>query len=262
MDYKLRYSLCIEMMFPDIPFYDRVAASVNAGISELEIWHWNRRDLDHLSDQLDAHGANLVMMNIACPFDPTIDEQLWSGGLTSVESDQAVMECLECSLETFRRFNVKRMVMLPGNQQPNITPAAQLERLQKLLEMMAPVAEKEGITLLLEPLNTYSRPHVILSRASEGFRLLENLNKPNVKLLYDLFHQQMMEGDLIHTITNNIQNIGHVHISDAPNRLPPGQGEINCVSILKILQQLEYTGYAGMEYISPTNTAESLNFLI
>lgn len=262
MEHKLRYSLCIEMMFPDIPFEQRVEASVKAGISELEIWHWTRHDLDRLSDLLEENGARLMMMNIACPFDKDIDEQLWSGGLTSVESDQAIMECLDSSLETCRRFGVKRMVLLPGNQQPDISRQGQLDRLQRLLSDMAPAAEKEGVTFLLEPLNTYSRPNVILSRAREGFRMVKEIGSPNVKILYDLFHQQMMEGDLIHTITNNLPLIGHVHISDAPNRLPPGQGEINCVSILKLLQQLKFSEYAGMEYISPTDTAATINFLI
>lgn len=262
MEHKLRYSLCIEMMFPDLPFDERIEASVKAGISELEIWHWSRHDLNKLSDQLDAHGASLMMMNIACSFNKDIDEQLWSGGITSVDSNQAIMECLDDSLEVCNRFGVKRMVLLPGNQRQGMTREAQLERLKKLLEQMAPVAEKQGVTFLLEPLNTYSRPSVILSKAKQGFQILEELDKPNVKLLYDLFHQQMMEGDLIHTIRKHIDRIGHVHISDAPDRLPPGQGEINCVSILKLLQQLEYTGYAGMEYISPTNTAATLGFMI
>lgn len=262
MEYKLRYSLCIEMMFPDLPFEDRVEASVKAGVSDLEIWHWCRHDLNQLSDQMEEHGAKLMMMNIACPFDKTIDEQLWSGGLTSVASDQAVMECLESSIEVCERFGVKRMVLLPGNKSDGVDPCTQLDRLQRLLNQMAPMAEKKHVTLLLEPLNTYSRPAVVLSRARDGFRILNELDHPNVKLLYDLFHQQMMEGDLTHTIQNNIASIGHVHISDAPNRLPPGQGEINCVSILRLLQQLKYSEYVGMEYISPTDTAATLDFLI
>lgn len=262
MKHTLRYSLCIDMMFPDLPFEQRVQASVQAGISELEIWHWTRHDLAQLTDQLQAHEAKLMMMNIACPFDKTIDEALWSGGITSVESDQAVLECLDASLETCRSFGVKRMVLLPGNRCEGLRPEAQLERLKGLLQQMAPVAAKAEVTLLLEPLNTYSRPDVILSRAKDGFRLLEELEQPNVKLLYDLFHQQQMEGDLIHTIEKYVDLIGHVHISDAPNRLPPGQGEINCVSILKLLQRLQFKQYVGMEYICPTDTPASLQFLI
>ena len=262
MEYKLRYSLCIEMMFPDLPFEKRVEASVKAGISALEIWHWCRHDLDRLSDLMEEHGAKLIMLNIACPFDKTIDEHLWSGGLTSVASDQAVMECLDSSLEVCNRFGVRRMVVLPGNKSDDVNSHAQLDRLQRLLDRMAPVAEKKHVTLLLEPLNTYSRPSVVLSRARDGFRLLNELDRPNVKLLYDLFHQQMMEGDLTHTIQNNIARIGHVHISDAPDRLPPGQGEINCVSILRLLQRLGYSGYAGMEYIGLADTAATIDFLI
>ena len=262
MDHKLNYSLCIEMMFPDLPFEDRVAASAAAGFTEQEIWHWTRHDLGQLEDLLDAANSRLMMMNIACPFDKIIDEQLWSGGITSVESDEAVLECLDASLETCRRFGVERLVLLPGNQQPDTSKPRQLERLQMLLGRMSDRAAQENITFLLEPLNTYSRPNVILSNSKEGFRILKELNKPNVKLLYDLVHQQMMEGDLIHTIEANLDWIGHVHISDAPNRLPPGQGEINCISILKLLKKLRYSGYVGMEYISPTNTAQTLNFII
>ena len=262
MDHKLNYSLCIEMMFPDLPFEERIAASAAAGFPEQEIWHWTRHDLDQLEDLLSAAQSRLMMMNIACPFDKAIDDQLWSGGITSVESDEAVLECLDASLETCRRFGVERLVILPGNRQAHQSEQQQLERLQKLLEQMAVQAEKNSVTLLLEPLNTYSRPNVILSRSKDGFRILRELNHPNVKLLYDLFHQQMMEGDLIHTIEKNLDWIGHVHISDAPNRLPPGQGEINCISILKLLKKLRYSGYVGMEYISPTNTAQTLNFII
>lgn len=262
MEQNLRYSLCIDMMFPELPFNERVSASVSAGISELEIWHWTRHDLNQLADQLQQNQARLMMMNIACPFDSSIDEALWSGGITSVDSDQAVLDSLEASLETCKHFGVNRLVLLPGNRQAGLRRETQLQRLQSLLQKMAPVAARQDVTLLLEPLNTYSRPNVILSRAKEGFRLLDELQQPNVKLLYDLFHQQLMEGDLLHTIENNLSRIGHVHVSDAPDRLPPGQGEINCVSVLKLLKRLNYTQFVGLEYICPTNTSASLHFLI
>jgi hydroxypyruvate isomerase len=117
---------------------------------------------------------------------------------------------------------------------------------------LAPLAEAAGVTLVLEPLNIHvDHPGYFLNTSKTGIQLVREVASPNIRLLYDIYHMQVMEGNLIDTLTKNLDVIGHIHVADVPGRHEPGTGEINYGNVFAALRQAGYMGYIGMEF-APT----------
>jgi hydroxypyruvate isomerase len=129
----------------------------------------------------------------------------------------------------------------------------------KVMEELAPKAKEAGVTLLLEPLNTlvdHSGYHI--HHSGIAWVLHGKIGHPNVKVLYDAYHMQIMEGNIINTIRKNFGAIGHIHIADVPGRHEPGSGEINYRTIAGVLKDLNYQGIVGFEYEPTNSTVASL----
>ncbi len=121
------------------------------------------------------------------------------------------------------------------------------------------VIEKENIILVLEPLNTLiDHPGYFLDSAKEGVKIIREIDRPNIRLLYDIYHMQIMEGNIISTIEENIDIIGHFHAAGVPGRHELYSGELNYPNIIKRIDELGYKGCIGLEYFPSINSAESL----
>lgn len=119
------------------------------------------------------------------------------------------------------------------------------------------VAEASGITLQLEPVSTYAKPGYYMTTSASAADIIRVVDSPNLKLLYDVFHMQLMEGDLVNTIRKNADIIGYVHIGDVPDRHEPGTGEVNYDYIKHVLiDELHYDGIFAFE-LSPATTMEA-----
>jgi hydroxypyruvate isomerase len=124
------------------------------------------------------------------------------------------------------------------------------------LKAAAPLLEEAGITLLLEPLNgKINHAGIYLESSDEGFEILREVGSPNVKLLFDIYHQHITEGDIIRRITSNIDLIGHLHCAGNPGRHELDSGELDYIRIFKALDDAGYKGYGGIEYF-PLHPAE------
>jgi hydroxypyruvate isomerase len=135
---------------------------------------------------------------------------------------------------------------------------AKLLNMYKVLESIAPVTEKEEITLVLEPLNTRSeerRSHknYFLQYPEPAFELTRQVGSGKIKILYDIYHMQLMAGNVIRTLQRNIDQLGYIHLADVPGRHEPGTGELNCKNILEALDSMGYTGFVGFELL-PSET--------
>ncbi len=150
-------------------------------------------------------------------------------------------------------FGCKRLVVLTGFEREGIPRAEQADSCVQGLREAAPGLEKAGVTIVMEPINTLvTRPGYFLAGAREGFEILRRVDSPKVKLLFDIYHVQVTDGDLIGQIRNNIDLIGHFQIGDHPGRMQPGTGEINYRNVFRAIYELqeagEFDGYAGLEY--------------
>lgn len=111
-------------------------------------------------------------------------------------------------------------------------------------------ADELGITLLLEPLNTkVDHPGYTLAHSTQAFQIVRFVDSPRLRVLYDVYHMQIMEGNLMETMAANLDCIGHIHVADVPGRHEPGTGEINYRSIAAMLREQGYAGSVGLECV-------------
>ena len=174
-------------------------------------------------------------------------------GLTSPAEREGFLEVLLTAIEAGKKIGTEMLVVLTGFEREGLSRKQQKDSCVEGLRAAAPLLERAGMTAVIEPINTrVTRPGYFLSSASEGFDILHRVDSPNVKLLFDIYHVQVMEGNLIPLIRDNIAWIGNFHIGDHPGRMQPGTGEINYRNVLHAIYELQlarkYSGYAALEY--------------
>jgi hydroxypyruvate isomerase len=147
---------------------------------------------------------------------------------------------------------------MSGDKVPGMAPEVQHASCIEGLKRAGQIVEGKNVKLLLENIDPEENPEYYLTSVAEGFKIIEKVNHPQVKFLYDFFHEQISEGNLIEKLEKNIDKVGLVHIADVPGRHEPGTGEINYTNIFKKLGQLKYRGYAAMEFLPTGDPVESL----
>jgi hydroxypyruvate isomerase len=129
------------------------------------------------------------------------------------------------------------------------------------LSFAATALKKENILLIVEPINSYDIPGFFLNRSKEGIEVIDDVGSDNLKLQYDIYHMQRMEGELGATLTKLMPRIGHIQIADNPGRNEPGTGEINYPYLFKLIDSLGYGGWIGCEYKPKGKTVEGLGWI-
>ncbi|MBM3334028.1 TIM barrel protein [Candidatus Sumerlaeota bacterium] len=174
------------------------------------------------------------------------------GGRDYAFGDEANHEQLEQRfrerVETAKKMGIKRILITLGQKHPDMTQDQQTAIVVKGIKRLAPIAAEAGVTIAAEMLNILvNHPGYFLVYTPHGVEIVQAVNSPNVKLTYDIYHQQISEGHLISNITKNIQHIAHFHIGDNPGRQYPGTGEINYRNVFKAILQTKYDGFLAME---------------
>lgn len=131
----------------------------------------------------------------------------------------------------------------------------------KNIQYAAEELAKHDLTLLIEPINHFDIPNYFLGTVTEAVAIIKRVNRPNVKLQFDFYHVQKIQGNLLATFEQYFQMIGHVQIADVPGRHQPGTGEINYQRILEFLEELNYRGFVGLEYIPKVTSDTSFTWL-
>ncbi|HEY3284709.1 MAG TPA: TIM barrel protein [Armatimonadota bacterium] len=249
MKQNVKLSACIEMCVPGVPFVDRLDVAAKAGIPAVEFWGWGGKDIDAIGKRAKDLGLEVAIFG-AGGSQPT-------GDLKLPESRDGFVAAVRESIGVARKLGVDRLICTTGNEIAELPRQQQHDALVGNLKAAAPVLEGEGITLCLEPLNVLvDHAGYYLVTSVEGFQICREVGSPRVKLLYDIYHQQISEGFLIPTITANIDLIGHFHAADVPGRYEPGTGEINYANVFAAIGKTSYDGYVGLEY-RPTGDAEA-----
>ncbi len=247
-DGTLRLSACIEMIFRDRPFMERMALVAKCGLPAIEFWSWRDKDLDGIIARKKETGLQVSAFCV----DP-------GTRLTLPRFKDAFVSGVEGTIEALKKLDVKTMIVTVGNEIPRTPREEQHQSIVDCLKAAAPLAEKAGITLVVEPLNTLvDHGGYYLWSSKEGFEIVREVGSPNVKLLYDIYHQQIMEGNLIANITKSIDLIGHFHVGDVPGRHEPGTGEINYLNVFKAIAKTGYKGYIGLEFVPAKSGEEAL----
>jgi hydroxypyruvate isomerase len=178
------------------------------------------------------------------------------------ERESFLREVTSC-VEAGKPFGARRLVALTGMEREGVSRKEQMDSCVAGLRAAVPILERHDASIIVEPINTIvTRPGFFLTTASEGFRMLERVGSPRVQLLFDIYHQQAQEGNLINLIRDHIDQIGHFQIGDHPGRHQPGTGEINYRNVFRAIYELQqegrYPGYAALEYHPTVPLAETM----
>lgn len=234
---QLKPSVCIDAVFEGIAVDKAVKQVQAAGVTAFEFWGWWDRDLAVIEDARDQTGLEIS----ACctKFISLVD---------SAVRDQ-YLEGLEQSIQTAKRLRCKTLISQVGDSIPGISRADQHAALVDGLREAAPMLEASGITLVIEPLNELiDHLGYYLVRSEEAFQIIDQVGSPNVKVVFDIYHQQISEGQLIANITSNIDKIAHFHAAGNPGRHELTRGELHYPSIFDAISATGYRGFVGLEY--------------
>ncbi|MCX6909705.1 MAG: TIM barrel protein [Verrucomicrobia bacterium] len=261
----MKYGVCLEMFFTDRPFLDRIPAAAQAGLSRAEMWFTDQTawaegmkadDPKHPDKvRAAAAAAGLVITNavIGSP-----DGSL-GGGLTDAKNRNQWLARAEATLKFCRAADIAAAIVCTGNVVAGLTRQQMRQNVLDGLKATTELAEKIGVTLLLEPLNDkIDHPDFFLTGSDEGAALCREVGSGQLKLLFDCYHMQIMEGDLCGHIRRNLDVIGHLHSAGHPGRHELWLGETNYPVIVQEIEKSGYGGVFAFEYLPLLPPAESL----
>ena len=247
----LHFAANISFLFKELPFLDRFAAAAEAGFKLIEC-HWPYdNSMEALRDRLERAGQSLVMVN-------TAPGNLEAGdfGLGAVPGREADFQAaLDQALLYASSLGATRIHCMAGKVP--VTATAHRTFVDNL-RRGADKAQGKGVTLVIEPINTRSAPGYFLTRSQQAVDLIGEVDRPNLKLLFDVFHLQIMEGDIITRLEQLLPIIGHVQIAAVPSRAEPDEGEINYRAVFDALERIGYDQVVGCEYLPRGDTREGL----
>jgi hydroxypyruvate isomerase len=236
------------MVFADRPFEERLASVARAGIGAIEYWTLPDKDIGLIDEQRRRHNLKVAAFGL----------HPWGGLVRDVPAAE-MRDAAARSIGVARRLGCPNLLGLVGREVPGLSRQEMHDNIVRNMQVAAPMAEDAGITLLVEPLNVaVDHPGFYLSSSQEALQIVEEVGGPYVKMLYDLYHMQISEGNLTATIIANLDRIGHFHLADVPGRHEPGTGEINFAYILRRIDKGGYGGYVGLEYKPSGDAFESL----
>lgn len=204
------------------------------------------RSKDEQESIARALEANGVMMGIFVAH--SID---WSNPtLTNDDKRQREKFLLEIgqSVEVAKRMNTKTMTIVPGVEARNIPHGKQTATLVEVLKAASAICEPHGVVMVLEPLNWRDHPGLFVRYSDHAYEIMKAVGSPSCKILFDIYHQQATEGNVIENINRYWDEIGYFQVGDNPGRNEPGTGELNYRNIFRAIQARGYTGVMGMEH--------------
>lgn len=242
----MKLCVAIPCFFNGTDFCEALRQIAALGYDTAETYDWTTLDLDKVKSTLEETGVELLSM---C----TTEFRL-----TSPEHRSLWLEGLEKSCIAAQKLGVKNLITQVGND----TGAPREEQHCSIVEGLkagVPILEKYGVTIMIEPLNTIvDHKGYYLWQSSEAFEIIKEVDNPHVKVIFDIYHQQIMEGNIIPNIINNLDLIAHIHAAGHPGRHELQNGENNYTYIFEQLEKAGYTGAVGLEYFPTTKPLESL----
>jgi hydroxypyruvate isomerase len=251
-----RLAANLTMLFGEKDFLDRFGEAARAGFQGVEYLFPYACEAPELARRLREHGLTQVLHNlpagnwaagergIACHPD-RVDE--FKAGVAQAIKYATALDCA-------------RVNCLAGIRPSSVDAAAARETFVKNLRYAAPLLEAAGIALLIEPINTRDIPGFFLSGTRQAIEIIDAVGSDNLWLQYDIYHMQIMEGDVGPAIERLLPRIAHLQLADVPGRHEPGTGSIDFGSLLAHIDRIGYDGWIGCEYVPAATTAASLGW--
>lgn len=239
----MNYSLCIDLLYLEIgpagPVFadtEKLLAGMElakkTGCQAVEFWDWDTRDWPRLLKKKQELGLEVVAL---CAKN--------RGTLADTVTHPQAITGMKETIETAKAFDCSNIIIV-ANKLPGFTRAESYQNIVTGLKALTALAEKAGVTLILEPIGgSY------FIDSAEPFKMIEEVGSENLKLLYDIFHYQSMEGNITETLKAHAAQIGHIHAAGVPGRHELTDGELNYSYIIRAIKESGYQGYLGMEYL-------------
>lgn len=247
--------LCLETVFTDLPVEERIGKIAEAGFRCVEFWHpegtWDGHGIqfslpkqaEPIRRACERHGVTLndIVVNA---WDGSI------GGLPVRRQDrERYLKQVRDTIAFAEKVGCRKAITLTGTVDPALTRSEMRKNLEDAFAEAARIAEKADFLLVLEPLNTLvDHPGFYLDSSREAFEIVRTIGNPHLKVLYDVYHMQIMEGNVLATIKENLSWIGHFHAAGVPGRAELFGGELDYAYIVAQLDAMGYDGVFGLEY--------------
>jgi hydroxypyruvate isomerase len=259
-----KLSVCIEPFFSSLPYAERIRRIAELGFTAYEFWFHDKRfdghglvpepkDFPQIAELNQRYGLTTTCFVFNHP----------DGGIAASLIDARDRPLLQDSIEEMaehaRSIGCTSLISGSGNTITGLEQQRAVDAMVEGLSRLAPVCERNGITLIVEPFNTrVDHPDCFLDDPEVCVEVLRQVNSPNVRMLFDIYHMQIMHGDIVRFVKNNLAFIGHFHVAGVPGRAEPSPSEIDYAFILWQIDSMGYTGYFGLEYWPSRDPAESL----
>jgi hydroxypyruvate isomerase len=260
-----KLSVCAECFFTNLPFEKRIEKIAAIGYKYIEFWH--------PEGTFDGKGVDFSKAKNAKSLKKTAKDNgiiindfafsAWDGSIggnaTNDKDHTKYLDQIQKMLDFANEIGCKKGIILSGMTQKNLSKEKMIANLTKAYTKAVKMAEKAKITLVLEPLNTLvDHAGFFLDGTEESVKIVRKINSPNLKLLYDVYHMQIMQGNIIDFLSKNIDIVGHFHSAGVPGRAELFDTEVNYPAIIKTIDKLGYKGCFGLEYFPKLDHAKSL----
>jgi hydroxypyruvate isomerase len=249
-----RFAANLTMMFNETAYLDRFAAAARAGFDAVEFLFPYEQPAETVAGAARAAGVEVALFNLP-PGDWTAGER----GLAALPDRRAEFRAgLRQALAYARTLGVRRLHMMAGN-----APAADLAAVGSYRDALAEAADAagaEGRDIVIEPINRRDMPDYFLNDFHRATDIIADLGRANVRLQYDIYHRQILHGDIERSLEALMPVIGHVQVAAVPRRNEPGTGELNDAAIFALLDRLGYQGFVGCEYRPAGRTEDGLGW--
>jgi hydroxypyruvate isomerase len=244
------------MLFTEHDFLDRFDAAARAGFKGVEYVGPYDREPDAVAARLTKNGLSQVLFNL-----PPGDWGKGERGIAVLPDRTGEFRAgVDKAIAYATALGCPQVNCLAGIA-PDGADAAALEKIfVENLKFAAEHLEKAGIRLLIEPINTRDIPGFFLNTSEQALEIIDRVGSTNLFLQYDIYHMQIMEGDLARTIEQNLGRIAHIQLADNPGRHEPGTGEINYPFLYEHLDRIGYAGWVGAEYKPEAGTETGLGW--
>jgi hydroxypyruvate isomerase len=243
----------VEMTWTNLPFLDRVRkVKEEAGFSRYEFWPWRNKDIDALL-RLNRELGLATSQFSASPV------KGFGHGITNPDPARRdeFEEEIRSAVAVAKKLGVKKLCVVAGEETKGYSRDEQTQAVIRALKAGAAIVEPEGITIILEPLNVLvDHPRQLIVHSAQAAEVLKAVGSPNVKMLFDIYHQQISEGNLTGNIRKYHDLIGYFQLADHPGRHEPTTGEINYPFVLRTIHNVGYRDPIGME-MSPKSDAQT-----
>ncbi len=252
-----KFAANISMLYNEVPFLERFAAAAIGGFKGVEYVGPYDHPAEEISALLSKHGLTQVLFNLPAGN--------WAAGERGIgcHPDRVAefQDGVAKAIAYAKVLGNKQINCLAGILPKAFEPEKAEETFISNLRFAASEMKKAGILLIAEPINFHDIPGFFLNRSAQAIAIFDKVGSDNLKLQYDIYHMQRMEGEIAKTMERLMPRIGHIQVAGNPNRTEPDQGELNYPYLFALIDRLGYTGWIGAEYRPVKTTAEGLGWL-